>query len=133
LLGTGSSFHEPEKYCKYPQGKDEFVMSNAKLIYDPEHMDEICSKYKQCAEYADQAINNLERLKANFLGNYQGQASEMAEDLYNKIKEHTELLRDCFIQMDSFVTYTKETMIELDNNMASTGKRANRRSGDRGR
>ncbi|HPT91751.1 MAG TPA: WXG100 family type VII secretion target [Acetivibrio sp.] len=108
-------------------------MSNAKLIYDPEHMDEICSKYKQCAEYADQAINNLERLKANFLGNYQGQASEMAEDLYNKIKEHTELLRDCFIQMDSFVTYTKETMIELDNNMASTGKRANRRSGDRGR
>lgn len=43
-------------------------MSNAKLIYDPEHMDEICSKYKQCAEYADQAINNLERLKANLFG-----------------------------------------------------------------
>ena len=86
------------KCCKYPQGKDEFVMSNAKLIYDPEHMDEICSKYKQCAEYADQAINNLERLKANFFGNYQGQASEMAEDLYNKIKEHTELLRDCLFK-----------------------------------
>ena len=32
--------------------------------------------------------------------------------------------------MDSFVTYTKETMIELDNNMAST-EEANRRSGDR--
>ncbi len=108
-------------------------MSNAKLIYDPEHMDEISSKYKQCAEYADQAINNLERLKANFLGNYQGQASEMAEDLYNKIKEHTELLRDCFVQMESYVTYTKETMTELDNNMANAGKRADRRTRGRGR
>jgi uncharacterized protein YukE len=97
-------------------------MSNAKLVYDPEHMDEISLKYKQCSEYADQAIITLEELKASFLENYQGQASEIAEDLYSKIRDHTELLRDCFIQMDSFVTYTKETMIELDNIMTSITK-----------
>lgn len=94
-------------------------MRNDNLIFVPEHMSEIIMQYNKCVNYAGLSIDNLEKTKISFTENYQGQASDMVLDLYNKIKEHTELLRDCFIQMERYVTYTKKTMMELDKYIAS--------------
>jgi uncharacterized protein YukE len=97
-------------------------MSKEQYTYDPDHMNEISLLYKQSADQVDEAIGNLNKGKDHFLNNYQGQSDNTAPDLFEKIKEHLELLRDCFSQMEVYVTYTKNTMIEQDNKIASTFK-----------
>ena len=89
-------------------------MSNETLTYNLAHMEEISSHYKQCVNCTNLAISNLDKAKLSFLNNYKGQSDETASALYDKIKEHMEFLRDCFMQMETYVTYTKDTMVEVD-------------------
>ena len=82
--------------------------------YDPAHMDQVSALYKQCADQTNLAIASLDKVKNHFSSNYEGQSDDMAPDLFAKIKEHLEFLRDCFTQMKTYVTYTKDTMVEQD-------------------
>jgi len=93
-----------------------------KYVYDPEHMAEISKKYKGCADSTKLIIDKLDTAKAGFLDNYKGQSDDTAPDLYAKLKEHMELLQQCFAQMETYVTYTKDTMVALDENQASQMK-----------
>lgn len=84
------------------------------IKYDIDHMNEISSQYKQCADSMTLAISDLDRVKTSFFTNYAGQANDTAYDLYEKIKEHMGVLQDCFSQMETYVTYSKDTMIATD-------------------
>ncbi|MGI6086210.1 MAG: hypothetical protein ACOYIF_12400 [Acetivibrionales bacterium] len=94
-------------------------MSEGKLVFNPGHMDVISSKYKLCAELAGSIEDELTKARKSLLNNYQGQANDMVFDLVDKIKEHLELLRYCYLQMESYVTNSKETMFSLDKSLAS--------------
>jgi uncharacterized protein YukE len=89
-------------------------MAGREQKYNVEHMEEISLHYKQCSDSASLAINNIDSAKVSFLTNYKGQSDDTALELYDKIKEHMELLRDSLTQMQNYVTYTKETMVAAD-------------------
>lgn len=93
-------------------------MGSGEYTYNPDHMDEVSQLYKQSADYTEVAIGDLDKAKTCFIDNYQGQSDDMVLDLFEKIKAHMELLRDCFSQMETYVTYTKDTMVEQDERLA---------------
>lgn len=93
-------------------------MNQKKLVYNTEYMDKTSATYKECAEYTNSVIVELAIVKTVLLDNYQGQATDMVFDLYDKIKEHLDLLKECFAQMERYITYSKETMLELDYSLA---------------
>jgi uncharacterized protein YukE len=92
-------------------------MAGREQKYNVEHMEEISLHYKQCSDSTSQAISNIDSAKASFLANYKGQSDDTALALFDKMKEHMELLRDSFTQMQSYVTYTKDTMVAADSSV----------------
>ena len=98
-------------------------MSKGQYTYDPDHMDEISLLYKQSVGHIETAIDHFDKVKNHFSNNYLGQSDDMAPDMFEKIKAHLELLRDCFSQMETYVTYTKDTMVEQDKKIAATFER----------
>ena len=95
-------------------------MSTGQYTYTPDHMNSISLMYRQSANHTDLAIGSLDAVMNHFTSNYQGQSDDMASDLFGKIRAHMELLRDCFSQMETYVTYTKDTMVEQDERLAAT-------------
>ena len=87
---------------------------STEIKYDINHMDEIILQYKQCADSVALAISDLDGIKTSFIANYKGQANDTSLDLYDKLKEHMVFLQDCFSQMETYVTYAKDTMIDAD-------------------
>jgi uncharacterized protein YukE len=88
-----------------------------KLTYNAEFMDEVSNNYISCAAKTQEAIDELNHAKSQFLANYEGQGNEMAQDVFAKVVEHLDFLRSCLTQAGQYVTYTKETMQELDNSI----------------
>ena len=85
------------------------------LTYDAEFMDDISKNYQSCANKAQEAIDELNHAKTKLLINYEGQGSDLAQEVFDKVTEHLEFLRSCLSQAGQYVTYTKETMQETDN------------------
>jgi uncharacterized protein YukE len=86
-----------------------------KLTYNAEFMDEVSKNYKSCADIAQDTIDELNHAKYQLLSNYVGQGSDIAQDVFAKVVEHLDFLHTCLNQAGQYVTYTKETMQELDN------------------
>lgn len=84
------------------------------LTYNAGFMDEVSNNYKSCAAKAQEAIDELNHAKNQLLSNYEGQGSDMAKEVFAKMAEHLDFLRSCLNQAGQYVTYTKETIQELD-------------------
>lgn len=88
-----------------------------KVIYDEEHMNLIATKYNQCADTINQIISYHENVKENMVVNYEGQAMEVACELFDKLKRHISLLRICCETMEEYVRCSLEEMKQLDENL----------------
>lgn len=84
------------------------------ITYDPAFMDEVSSKYADCATAIAAAIAHLDKVKSSFEQSFEGQSEQITLDTYAKIKEHLELLQMCFIQTGRYVTTAKVTMQFVD-------------------
>jgi uncharacterized protein YukE len=93
--------------------KDAYGMSKI-LTYNAEFMDGVSNNYKSCAYKTQEAIDELNQAKNKLLANYEGQGNNMAQDVFAKVAEHLDFLHSCLNQAGQYVTYTKETMQELD-------------------
>ena len=89
-------------------------MSHSMIKYDKDHMNEISLNYKSCADSATTAGDNLEKIRKSFCVNYQGQAMDITMEFFDTMKDHIILLKDCFHQMESYVTYSKDSMEDLE-------------------
>lgn len=84
------------------------------IVYNISHMESIAAEFRTAYDNANAAMGHIDDVKGSFADNYEGAGSELAIELCEKLKQHTELLRDCFLQMNEFVLGKKRAMEEAD-------------------
>jgi len=98
-----------------------------KLIYNTELMDSITENYNQCVARLDETILLLAETHTKLNDNYEGQAKqEIAVAVFSKITEHLELLKDCCNSAGAYVAYTKNSMLELDDNIGKAFRKTDK-------
>ena len=85
------------------------------IVYNEELMDNISCQYKKAASIVEDSISGLDSFEAQLNDMYKGQASdEILPALVSKIREHLELLELCYKSAETYVSTSKETMLQLD-------------------
>lgn len=84
------------------------------LIYDAALMDGIVSNYTLCVTEIEEALVKLNDAKAKLLDSYKGQGTEVVTSTFSKTEEHLNLLRDCCLHAGQFVSFSKDSMIQMD-------------------
>lgn len=88
-----------------------------KVIYEEEHMNLIATKYNKCTDTINQIISYHENVKENVAANYEGQAMEVACELFDKLIQHISLLKISCETMEEYVRCSLEEMKQLDENL----------------
>lgn len=92
------------------------------IIYNEEHMNSIANKYAECVTAIQQIMQNHDLAKTISLDNYEGQAVDVLEDIFDKVKEHLELLKLCYETMQTYVLDSLEQMKQTDSDNANSMK-----------
>lgn len=85
------------------------------IVYNEELMDNIANQYKEAACIVEDSISGLDSFETQLNDMYKGQASdEILPALVSKIKELLQLLKLCYESAETYVSTSKETMLQLD-------------------
>jgi len=91
---------------------------SAKLVYDKGLMESVSQKYTECKTSVNDLISTLDQTAKLLSDNYEGQGEEVSFAVFTKLKEHLELLCQCFEQTGKYVDYSLANMQEVDSKIA---------------
>ena len=90
------------------------------VCQDTELLEEIAIKYDEAADKIEDAIKKTEQTRTEMLADYAGQGKDLSDDAFKKLKEHLELLKECLVQISSYISYSKDTLDSTDKGLGKT-------------
>ncbi len=84
------------------------------IVSNKQHMESITLKFNTCADYVGDIISETEIMKQIFDDCYSGSAADGLEDYFSVLKQHLELLQQCYTQLGSYTKVAKDLFIQTD-------------------
>ena len=91
-----------------------------KIIYNPDLMDQIASKFNDGNNKLEEAISNFKQFKEAFIECYDGQSNdEIFGTLSETLSKHLEVLKSCYSNTAGYIYASKQLIIALDETFSS--------------
>lgn len=80
------------------------------ILYQDDHMKNITDEYQECIDLIQEIRKYNKIAKTEFSSNYEGQAKDMTESVFDEIKLHLDFLESCCTGMKEYVQFSWDTL-----------------------